>query len=154
MTSNEIKKIIDIDASTKVVFKALTNIEDLTQWFPDQGTIEPKIGGKMHFRFLPNQKMDKEGSLDGEILEYIPDKKFSYTFIPGRGCISDMPSDGKIKPTIVTWELEELGKNKTRVTLTHSGFDKEMDEIFKQTTAGWNYFAGRLVTYCQNKRGN
>lgn len=98
MTANEIKKIIEIDASTKIVFKALTNIEDLTQWFPDQGTIEPKVGGKMNFTFLPNQKMDKESSLDGEILAYIPTKKFSYTFMPGRGCSPDMPDNVKIKP--------------------------------------------------------
>ena len=32
----EIKKTIIIDASSEVVFKAITEPEELTQWFPDQ----------------------------------------------------------------------------------------------------------------------
>ena len=32
----EIKKTIIIDVSSEVVFKAITESEELTQWFPDQ----------------------------------------------------------------------------------------------------------------------
>ncbi len=149
MTENEIRKTIEIDASPEVVFKALTNIDDLTQWFPNQGTFEPKVGGKMRFTFLAKSyKMDKDHFQEGEVIEYVPNKKLSYTWIPD----STYRPDGIRAPsTIVTWYIEELSKNKTRVTLTHSGFTKEMNEMFKQTTEGWNFFTARLAQYCKSK---
>jgi hypothetical protein len=47
----EIKKTIVIDASPEVVFKAITDPEELTNWFPDQAILEPGTGGKMKFSF-------------------------------------------------------------------------------------------------------
>jgi uncharacterized protein YndB with AHSA1/START domain len=52
MSGMEIRKIIEIDAPINVVFKALTDPNDLTQRFPDSGTFEAKVGGKMHFTFV------------------------------------------------------------------------------------------------------
>jgi uncharacterized protein YndB with AHSA1/START domain len=42
----EIKKSIVIDATPEVVFKAITDPNELTHWFPDQAILEPKVGGK------------------------------------------------------------------------------------------------------------
>lgn len=152
MTENEVRKVIEVDASPDIVFKALTNIEDLMQWFPDRGIFEPRVGGKMSFMFLAaTSKMDKDHLLQGEILEFVPDKKLSYTFIPDDTYI---PDGVRAPPTIVTWNLEEIGKNKTRVTLVHTGFTKELDRLFKEVTAGWNFFTGRLVQYCKGKSKN
>lgn len=149
MSDSEIRKIIEIEAPIHVVFTALTDSNDLTQWFPDSGTFEPKVGGKMHFTFLAGKhQMDKDHHLDGEILELVPNKKLVYTFIPDE----NYRPDGKHTPsTIVTWSLEEIGKDRTKVTLVHSGFTEGMDKHFKDTTAGWNYFTGRLVEYCKKK---
>lgn len=151
MNDMEIRKIIEIDAPAHVVFKALTDPKELTQWFPDSGIFEPRVGGKMHFTFLAEhhkEMTDKDHHLDGEVLEIVPNKRLAYTFIPDE---TYRPDGVRAPPTIVTWSLEEMGKNKTRVTLVHSGFTKEMEKDFKETTAGWNYFAGRLVDYCKNK---
>jgi uncharacterized protein YndB with AHSA1/START domain len=143
----EIKKTITIDASPEVIFKALTNIDDLTQWFPDQGTFEAKVGGKMHFTFLADvHKMEKDRSLDGEVLELVRNKKLVHSFIPDD---SYRPDDIRTLPTTVTWILEEIGKNKTQVTLIHSGFTKETPKHFKEATGGWSYFTTRLIKYCK-----
>jgi len=151
MTENEIRKTIEIEASPQIVFNALTKPEELTQWFPDKAIFNLQVGGKMHFSFVKDHKMEKtDHFLDGSILEFTPNKKLSYTFIPED---TYMPDGIRPPPTIVTWNLEEIGKNKTRVTLIHSGFTKEMEKQFKETTDGWNYFTGRLVEYCKNKVG-
>jgi uncharacterized protein YndB with AHSA1/START domain len=42
-----IEKNIVIYASPEVVFKAITDQEELTNWFPDQAILEPKLGGKV-----------------------------------------------------------------------------------------------------------
>src|SRR5436309_3675753 len=83
MTENEVRKIIEIDASPDIVFKALTNIEDLMQWFPDRGIFEPRVGGKMSFMFLAaTSKMDKDHLLQGEILEFVPEKNYPILSYP------------------------------------------------------------------------
>lgn len=151
MTENEVKKTIEIDASPEVVFKALTNIEDLTQWFPDKGIFEPRVGGKMRFTFYASPRMDKDHLLEGKIVEFVQNKKLSYTFIADK---TYLPDGKPVPDTLVTWNLEEIGKNKTRVTLVHSGFTKDMANMFKEVTAGWGHFVPRLVQYCKAKSKN
>ncbi|TLX85261.1 MAG: SRPBCC domain-containing protein [Thaumarchaeota archaeon] len=151
MTENEVRKIIEIDAPPEIVFKALTNIEDLTQWFPDKGIFEPRVGGKMRFTFLASPRMDRDHLLEGEIVEFVANKKLSYTFIADK---TYLPDGIPVPDTLVTWNLEEIGKNKTRVNLVHTGFTEKMANMFKEVTAGWNHFAGRLVEYCKRKSTN
>lgn len=42
----EIRKSIVVHAPLEVVFKAISDPEELTQWFPDQAILEPKVGVK------------------------------------------------------------------------------------------------------------
>jgi len=53
----EIKKSIIIDTLPEVVFKAITDPNELTRWFPDQAVLDFKVGGKMKFSFF---KTDSE----------------------------------------------------------------------------------------------
>ena len=148
----ELGKTIEIDAPAHAVFSALTDSKELTQWWPDIGTFEPLVGGKFHFTFLAERHKemgDRDHRLDGEVLEIVPNKKLVYSFIPDE---EYRPDGVRPKPTVVTWSLEEVGKNRTKVTLVHSGFTKEMDKHFKDVTAGWSYFTARLVEYCKNRK--
>jgi len=78
------------------------------------------------------------------VKEFIPNKKLSYTWQHKE--VLDFPE------TIVTWELEEIGANKTRVELIHSGFTgKEERKSFTEHDKGWSYFLGRLQKYCKEK---
>lgn len=152
MDKMEIRKVIEIEAPIHIVFKALTDQEDLTQWFPDKGSFEPRVGGKMRFTFMAGRnEMDKDHHLDGEVLEIVPNKKLVYTFVPD---VNYMPDGIHPQPTTITWSLEERGKDKTQVTLVHSGFTQDMEKHFKDTTVGWNYFTPRLVQYCEKQSMN
>lgn len=152
MSETELRRTIQIDAPIHAVFRALTDSEELTQWWPDIGTFEPRVGGKFHFTFLAERHKEmgeKDHKLDGEILELVPNRKLVYTFIPDE---EYRPDGMRPKATVVTWTLEEIGDNRTKVTLVHSGFSKDMEKHFKDVTAGWTYFVARLVEYCKNKR--
>ena len=136
-----IEKNIVIDASPEVVFKAITDQEELTNWFPDQAILEPKLGGKVKFGFYKDKER-KHGELEcvpeGTIVEFVPNKKLSYTWRQTN--TPDFPN------TVVTWELEEIAHNKTRVKLLHTGF--EPGKLFKHDE-GWSYFLNRLQKYCE-----
>ena len=143
----EIKKSIVIDASPEIVFNAFTNPEELTQWFPDQAILEPKVGGKFRFSFFKekSKELERDYSPEGTVKEFVPNKKVSYTWQ-----LKDIP---EFPETTVTWELQEIGANKTRVELVHSGFTgKEEGKLsFREHDQGWSYFLGRLEKYCQKK---
>ena len=139
----EIRKTIEINASVETVFQALTEENDLTQWFPDLAVFEKKIGGKIKFTFLARnaENLDRDFHPKGEILEFVPNKKLSYTWIP-----EDIPNFPR---TIVTWTLHKIDKNKTKVELIHSGFTGKPSELFKEHNTGWDYFTKKLVGYCK-----
>lgn len=137
----DIEKNIVIDASPEVVFRAITNQVELTNWFPDQAILEPKLGGKVKFSFYKDKEREhREFDFfpEGTIIEFIQNKKVSYTW--------QEPNTPEFPRTVVTWELEEIENNKTRVKLLHTGF--ESDKLFKHDE-GWSYFLYQLQKYCE-----
>lgn len=150
MTQNEIKKVIEIDASTESVFKALSDSEEITQWFPDVAVLEPTVGGRVKFSFLKDSekgkmKMPKDFINEGKILEFIPNKKLVHTWKWIE--FSDVPE------TTVTWDLEKISDNKTRLTLTHSGFtgNEEGPGSLEEHSKGWSFYLEKLISYCKSK---
>ncbi len=47
--------------------------------------------------------------------------------------------------TVVTWELEKMENNKTRIKLLHTGF--KPDETSKKHDQGWAHFLAELTKY-------
>lgn len=144
MSDTEIRKTIEVDAPPEVVFRALSIQEEITQWFPDQAVLEPRVGGKVRFSFFSKGKkpVDRDFFPEGEVTEFVPNKKISYTWIP-----SGIPGFPK---TTVTWSLEAAGEGRTRVTMVHSGFTGMPHELFREHSYGWDYFTGRLARYCNS----
>src|SRR5215472_16933073 len=87
----EVTKNIVIDAPPEVVFKAITDQNQLTNWFPDQAILETKVGGKMKFSFYKNSKRgnqecgrDTDKFAEGTVTEFILNKKISYFLFMGK----------------------------------------------------------------------
>jgi uncharacterized protein YndB with AHSA1/START domain len=136
-----------IDTSPEVVFKAITDPNELTNWFPDNAIFDGRIGGKVRFTFNKERSEDlnSDYSPEGTVEEFIPNKKASYTWQ-----LKDTP---EFPDSTVTWELEEIDAIKTRVKLVHSGFTgKEEGKVsFTEHDKGWSYYLGRLEKYCKKK---
>lgn len=143
----EIKKTVGIDASPEVVFKAITDPKELTNWFPDSAVFNDRIGGQVRFSFSKERSkdLDSDYSPEGIVKEFIPNKKVSYTWQ-----LKDTP---EFPETVVTWELEEIEPQRTKVALVHSGFTgREGGKLSpKEHDKGWSYFLARLKEYCQEK---
>lgn len=112
----DIKKEIVINASVSRVYDAITDMRQLSQWFPDVVSLEPKIDGKIVFRsssFSPNVS----DTIEGKIIELEKNKKLTYTW--------SHPDVPNFPLTKVKWNLEQIEKNKTKVVIIHSGFVDE-----------------------------
>ena len=124
------------------MFRALTDEKELTHWFPDQAKLEePRVDGFMQFKFFEDDKENHR--VEGKVLEIVPNKKISYS------CANKF--EPNFPKTTVTWTLEEVDENKTRVTLVHAGFDSK-SKWYDLHGKGWPYFIeDRLVKYCSGK---
>lgn len=150
MTANEreIRKTVIINALPQVVFRAITEEKELTNWFPDVAILEPRVGGRVKFTFYKekSEMRDRDYNPEGVVLEYIPNEKISYTWEH-----KDIPGFPR---TVVTWKLERFDENKTRLELVHSGFAIEEQETYDEHNKGWSYFTNKLVEYCASKNNN
>jgi uncharacterized protein YndB with AHSA1/START domain len=83
--------------------------------------------------------------MDGTIIVLIPNKKLSYTWT-----FHDVPG---FPETTVSWELDEVGPNKTRVKLTHSDFTGKEKGLtsFESHDKGWNVELSKLAKYCKGE---
>ena len=146
--TTDIRKIIVIDASQEAVFKAITDPTELTNWFPDNAIFDGRIGGKVRFTFNKerSKELDRDYSPEGTVKEFIPNKKVSYTWQH-----KDTP---EFPETTVTWELQEIDANKTRVELAHSGFTGKEERKLSSTEhdKGWSYFLDQLAKHCEKTK--
>lgn len=140
-----IRKIVVIDAPPDIVFKAISDEKELIEWFPDLAVLEPRIGGKVKFTFHNenSENQDRDHSPSGEVLEFVPNQKISYTW--EHKDIAGFPQ------TIVTWQLEQIGNDKTKVELVHSGFIGAENEMYDEHREGWTYYLDRLIEHFNSK---
>jgi uncharacterized protein YndB with AHSA1/START domain len=94
------------------VWHCLTTAEHIEQWLMPND-FKLVLGHKFQFRSKPVPGWS--GIVDCEVLEIVPNKKLSYSWVSG-------PKPGsKDISTVVTWELTPI-KSGTRLTLAHTGF--------------------------------
>ena len=138
-----IKKDIVINASVDKVFSALIDPEQLTQWFPNVATIEPRVGGKIFFRFSKEVTKEKKAhDVIGTIINIIPNKELSHTW-------NFTTKPDYSKETIVTWRLEQIDKDKTKLTLVHSGFTNADRLQYDEHNEGWDWYVKRLENFVE-----
>ena len=137
MPENNIKKMVEISASLESIFKAITEEDELKKWWVDVPLLEKKMGGKMLFRFLKenSEMLTEDFVVEGKIIEYIPNHAISYTWRP--------VNDPDYPDTLVTWALDNVSENKTKLTLVHSGLEQAKDT--SRLDQGWSFFLNKLV---------
>ena len=120
-----------LNASVATVWKALTNVEQMRQWYFDLKEFRAEVGFEFEFA------VDHEGSTYHHlcrITEVVPQKKIAYTWR-----YKDQPGD-----SLVTFELFGQGE-KTRLRLTHEGiesFPKTPAYARANFEAGWTAIIG------------
>jgi len=120
------------NAPVKKVWKALTDKEQMKQWYFDIPEFRAKTG--LEFRFVVRDNDGKEWVHLFRVKEVIPNKKLVHSFK-----FADYAGD-----SLVTWELFDEG-NRTRVRLTHAGLETfpAIKGLAKENFAeGWNQIVG------------
>jgi uncharacterized protein YndB with AHSA1/START domain len=146
MTSGEIRKTLTIDAPPQVVFRALTDEEELVQWWPYEAKIYPRVGGRFEFR-LRGAARGYDVVFVGRVTELVPGKRLAYTWESSARQREQGPPTGlDAQPGTITWTLEELPEGKTRVTMLQTGFNEKFRLVAEN---GWSYNLRRLAGLCE-----
>jgi len=130
------------NASVERVWKALTDVAQMRQWYFDLKEFKPEVG--FEFQFV----VEHEGTTYDhrcKVTEVIPQKKLAYTW----------RYKGHEGDSLVTFELFADG-DKTRLKLTHEGLD-----TFPKTPAyarenfekGWTQIIGSELKQFVEKGG-
>jgi len=130
---------IEVAAPAQRVFQALTNSEQLLEWWGAESTVhtrlwemDPRPGGKWRMQCSSQDGKAVNGVTDfevhGEILEFSPPRLLVYTWIANW-------HDDRLHPTVVKWELIPMDTS-TKVKVTHSGLANE-PTCRRDYSGGW-----------------
>jgi uncharacterized protein YndB with AHSA1/START domain len=122
---DQLRREIVVDAPRAQVWKAITEVVELRQWFSTvEADVDVRPGGAGLFVW--------EDSRDEAVVETVePESRFAFRWRP----------EGSGRPyTLVTFELSDAGEG-TRVVLTESGFaalpDQARHHSYEGNDAGW-----------------
>jgi len=133
-----------LTAPVAKVWKALTDVDQMRQWYFDLKEFKPAVG--FEFEFVVEHEGNTYHHLC-KVTEVVPQKKIAYTW----------RYQGEPGDSLVTFELFPEGE-KTRLKLTHEGLD-----TFPKTAAfarqnfekGWTTLIGsELKQFVEKKAAN
>lgn len=134
--SRSVIKEVFVAAPPDVVWKALTDARELTQWFPVEARVTPGVGGSIWISW------GEGASGEAPITAWEPRRRFEWT-----------ETRGPVKLAI-DFQLQPRDHG-TVVRLVQSGFGDgpEWDDEFHMVTGGWAYFMAHLQWYLERHRG-
>ncbi len=124
------------DAPTSIIWKAITNKEEMKRWYFDISPFKPEPG--FEFQFVGEDAQGVKYVHLCKVIEVVFEKKLSYSW----------RYEGFTGISIVMIELFDEGE-KTRLKLTHEGlesFPADNPAFNKQNFAdGWTYIIGKSL---------
>jgi len=121
------------DAPVRNVWKAITEIAYIRQWYFDIPAFNAKVG--FEFRFESDGDCTQGKIHLCKVTEVVAGKKLSYSW----------RYEGYEGDSLVTFELFEEGARRTKLRLTHAGlesfpFNRVPGMERKDFTGGWMYY--------------
>ncbi|WP_462221480.1 SRPBCC family protein [Ferruginibacter sp.] len=121
------------NAKVKKVWQAITDNNQMKQWYFDIAEFKPEVG--FEFQFTGEGKDGEKYIHLCKVVEVIKEKKLTYSW----------RYDGFEGNSFVTFELSAEGEE-TKLKLTHTGletFPTNNPDFAKESfTEGWNYITG------------
>ncbi len=146
-----IEKEIHILAPVEAVWKAMTDSEELTRWFPLEARVTPGEGGAIWMSWK------NEHQFNTPVAAWKPNRHLRLIYMeptpaakPGE---PGMPFEVPYQVAL-DYYLEARG-GETVLRLVHSGFSSEAswDGQYDGTVSGWDFQLGGLKLYLERHRG-
>ena len=130
-----IKNLFHINAPKEKVYKAISTVEGLSNWWTTETTGESKVDSVIQFRF-------GGGGPDMKVMEVKPNESVTWECVSGAE---------EWKGNIFTFKLDE-NEGKTRVRFEQTGW-KEANDFYASCAFSWGRYMESLRQYCQTGKG-
>jgi uncharacterized protein YndB with AHSA1/START domain len=143
MIPAKIEKDILIDAPVDVVWRVITEPDQIVRWFSDEAEVDLKPGGEGRLVF----KGGDSYQLQIEAVE--PLTRFAFRWVQPQGAVARLDNS-----MLVEFTLEPEGDG-TRLRVVESGFDRvdwsdeEKARYAERHTEGWERLLGRLRDFAR-----
>ncbi len=136
-----IEELVALDVAPEVVWRALTDAEELTRWFALGATVEPRAGGTISLSW------GESGSETVAIEVWEPNRRL-HTVDRRRDAA------GRVVEIAVDYLIEAEG-GRTTLRVVHAGFGAgaEWDQEYEGTVRGWRYELRGLRHYLSRHAG-
>jgi uncharacterized protein YndB with AHSA1/START domain len=135
---DQVEREILIEAPIDVVWRIVTEPDQIVHWFSDEAELDLRPGGDGHLNF----KGSDQYAIQVEAVE--PPRRFAFRWASAHDSRPRARSS-----MLVEFTLEQQA-DKTRLRVVESGFDKvdwsddEMTKYAEEHGKGWSYHLGRL----------
>ena len=143
--SNAFHVWVDISAPIEMVFRYLTEADELGGWWASKCTTEPRPGGRIHY--IWDGDVIRTG--DAFFRQYEPPNKLVIEWTHGDGqpiVLDGTDQRGLQWPALNTYELAMIDSNRTRLHLHDLGIldGEAYDHLRAVTAEGWRESMTRL----------
>ncbi len=145
--SRQFSQTLDLDAPREAVWKALTQGDEIARWFAPTATVEPKVGGAVHWGW----KDHFDWPLTIEVFE--PDQHLRTRYdVKVEG--GEQGETVTMQPLFIDFFLEGRAGG-TTLRVVHSGFGAEasFDDEFAGISHGWPIELESLRLYVERHLG-
>ena len=129
----------EIDASRDRVWRALTEEEQIAEWWGGYVSLDARPGGRLTERWT--DASGREMVTSGEVVRLIAPRTLELSWA----------DDDWDEPTLVLFQLEEEVADVTRLTLEHSGWEafprSLCEELVRAHASGWSRHVASLAAY-------
>ena len=139
---DKIERSLEFPFPPARVWRAITQPQELCQWFSDHVTLTLEVGSEAVFEW------EQLGRATGVVEAIVPNQTLAFRW-RARG-VPEAEAISATNSTLVAFTLEKINTG-TRLTVSESGFSalplNLRETIFEQNTIGWQHELAELVTY-------
>ena len=132
-----------VEASQELVWRCLTQVEDIHQWWNAEIRLDPELGGRFSEPFKTAD--GKQQYTTGMVVEFVPTSVLQLS----------IRDSGTAPAMRVRVALTAVGR-RTDVALTHEGFDQFLPEEAKRRRdsylEGWKNHVEKFKAHCEEAR--
>ncbi|TVQ32068.1 MAG: hypothetical protein EA376_07020 [Phycisphaeraceae bacterium] len=132
-----------IEAPRAEVWKAFTTVEGVTSFFSPRAKVELRMGGAYELHFAPDAPEGTRGSEGCRVLSFVEGEMLSFTW----NAPPNLP-EARWRRTFVVLRFDDAEEGKTRLRITHGGWDasegEQWDRAFAYFSQVWGFVVDHL----------
>jgi uncharacterized protein YndB with AHSA1/START domain len=117
--ARNLQQSVVIDAPLAVLWKAFVDPAEFERWNSPVAAIDLRVGGSLEASYDPAHKIGDPDNIKQRIITFIPERLLVFQNVQAPHAL---PNADRFQRTVIVLQYEPLGPNRTRVTLSCTGW--------------------------------